>query len=195
MTARMRAEQTDNPLVMQWLVQDDLVDGAATIGGGSEGVEDLPEELADLLAFGRVERLVVAPGRLRFHVADPGDWSDLEPAIQAALVRFFDGGGELRVSNGPVDDGELAEGVVRLLQGPLADYVASHGGEIALQSVRQGIVTVELHGSCQGCPSSETTLKVGIEEQLRSEFPEIVEVRSVEEPPELGARKYLPLIT
>jgi Fe-S cluster biogenesis protein NfuA len=56
-------------------------------------------------------------------------------------------------------------------------------------------VTVELHGSCQGCPSSETTLKVGIEEQLRAEFPEIVEVRSVEEPPEPGARKYLPLIT
>lgn len=191
----MHAEQTDNPLVMAWVVQDDLVDGTATITGGSEAVEELPEELADLLAFGQVGRLIVSPGRLRFQVADAADWVELTPAIQALLTRFFDGGGQLRVADGLVDDGELAEGVVRLLEGPLADYVASHGGEIALQSVEDGIVTVELDGACKGCPSSETTLKVGIEEQLRAEFPEIREVRSVEAPTLPGTRTYLPLIT
>jgi len=191
----MHAEQTDNPLVMVWVVQDDLVDGTATITGGSNAVEELPEELADLLAFGRVERLVVSPGRLRFQVADAVEWADLAPTIQELLVRHFDGGGELHVTDGPVDDDELAEGVVRLLEGPLADYVASHDGEIALQSVKDGIVTVQLDGACKGCPSSETTLKVGIEEQLRAEFPEIREVRSVEAPTLPGARKYLPLIT
>jgi Fe-S cluster biogenesis protein NfuA len=195
MTVRMHAEQTDNPLVMAWVVQDDLVDGTATLTGGSDAVEELPEELADLLAFGRIDRLVVSPGRLRFQVTDASDWTDLAPAIQDLLVRHFDGGGDLRVADGLVDDGELAEGVVRLLEGPLADYVASHGGEIALQSVTDGIVTVELDGACKGCPSSATTLKVGIEEQLRAEFPEIREVRSVEAPTLPGARKYLPLIT
>jgi len=191
----MHAEQTDNPLVMARVIQDDLVDGTATITGGSEAVEELPEELADLLAFGQVGRLIVSPGRLRFQVADAADWVELTPAIQALLTRFFDGGGQLRVADGLVDDGELAEGVVRLLEGPLADYVASHGGEIALQSVEDGIVTVELDGACKGCPSSETTLKVGIEEQLRAEFPEIREVRSVEAPTLPGTRTYLPLIT
>ncbi len=195
MTVRMHAEQTDNPLVMQWMVQDDLVVGAATITGGSDALEELPEELADLLAFGTIERLVVGPGQLRFHVADAAAWAQLAPIVQELLHRHFTNGGQIRITADHLDDGELAEGVVRLLEGALADYVASHGGEITLKSVDNGVVTVELDGACKGCPSSGTTLKVGVEEQLRAEFPEIREVRSVDAPTMPGARKYLPLIT
>jgi Fe-S cluster biogenesis protein NfuA len=195
MTVRMHTETTQDPAVMQWVVNDDLVRGSANITPGQDAIDELPEELADLIAFGTVERLVVSPGTLSFQAPHADQWPELVGQVQQILTRIFDAGTRIDITSSGVDDLALAEGVQRLLAGPLADYVASHDGEISLMSVSDGIVTVELDGACRGCPSSTTTLKVGIEEQLRAEFPEITEVRSVEAQATPDSRIYLPIIT
>lgn len=54
------------------------------------------------------------------------------------------------------------------------------GGNVELVEVTDdGIVKVKLTGACSGCPMSQMTLKAGIEQQLKSEIPEIKEVISV----------------
>ena len=56
--------------------------------------------------------------------------------------------------------------------------VEQDGGAISYKSFNEGIVTVELRGSCSGCPSSVVTLKSGIENLLKRMVPEVTEVVS-----------------
>ena len=59
-------------------------------------------------------------------------------------------------------------------------YLEAHGGSVDLVSVTEdGVVEVRLTGACRGCPMSEMTLRLGIEQVLKESIPEIKEVRSV----------------
>ena len=53
------------------------------------------------------------------------------------------------------------------------------GGNVELIDVNDGVVTVRLTGACVGCPMSTMTLKMGIEQILKQEIPEVKEVVSV----------------
>jgi len=57
--------------------------------------------------------------------------------------------------------------------------VQMDGGDIELVDVVDGLVRLRLVGSCQGCPSSMMTLKMGIERAIRAEVPEIVGVEAL----------------
>jgi Fe-S cluster biogenesis protein NfuA len=55
-------------------------------------------------------------------------------------------------------------------------YLQSHGGDVEVASVRDGIVRLILHGSCGSCPSSSLTLKNAVEDALFEAAPDIVEI-------------------
>ena len=57
--------------------------------------------------------------------------------------------------------------------------VLDHYGDIIVRGFHDGIVQLELHGSCSGCPSSTVTLKNGIENMLKHYVPEVVAVEAV----------------
>ena len=59
--------------------------------------------------------------------------------------------------------------------------VQMDGGDIELIDVVDGLVKLRLVGSCQGCPSSTMTLKMGIERAIRAEVPEITGVEAISE--------------
>lgn len=66
----------------------------------------------------------------------------------------------------------------RVLRGieKVRPYLQSHGGDVELASVRDGIVRLVLHGSCGSCPSSSLTLKNAVEDALFEAAPDIVEI-------------------
>lgn len=66
----------------------------------------------------------------------------------------------------------------RILRGiaKVRPYLQSHGGDVELASVRDGIVRLVLHGSCGSCPSSSLTLKNAVEDALFEAAPDIVEI-------------------
>jgi len=68
----------------------------------------------------------------------------------------------------------------RVLRGieKVRPYLKSHGGDVELVSVRDGIVRLRLHGSCGSCPSSSITLKNAVEDALFEVAPDIVEIVS-----------------
>ena len=66
--------------------------------------------------------------------------------------------------------------IINLLETKVKPVVASHGGDITFHSFNNGIVSLELKGSCSGCPSSTATLKMGIENMLKHYIPEVKEV-------------------
>lgn len=53
------------------------------------------------------------------------------------------------------------------------------GGDVELVDVVDGVVKVRLQGACAGCPSAQITLKMGIEQSLKEQIPEIKSVESV----------------
>ena len=53
------------------------------------------------------------------------------------------------------------------------------GGNVELVDVSDGVVKVKLTGACSGCPFSTMTLKMGIEQILKQEIPEVKEVVAV----------------
>jgi Fe-S cluster biogenesis protein NfuA len=70
---------------------------------------------------------------------------------------------------------------VQIIINQLRPLIQSDGGDLELIEVtEQGVVRVRLHGACVGCPSSNVTLKMGIERNIREKVPEVTAVESVE---------------
>ncbi|QJW94960.1 NifU family protein [Frigoriglobus tundricola] len=72
-----------------------------------------------------------------------------------------------------------AERVVEMVR----PQIQSHGGDVALVAVEDGVAHVRLSGSCTGCSMSAVTLRTTVEEALKGQCPEITEVRHVPEEP------------
>ena len=66
--------------------------------------------------------------------------------------------------------------IKKILDDEIRPAIAMDGGDVELRRYENGIVTLHLQGACSTCPSSTMTLKMGIENRLKSEIPEIVEV-------------------
>ena len=78
------------------------------------------------------------------------------------------------------EDDEVVSQIKHLLDSRVRPAVAMDGGDIVFHSFDDGVVTLEMRGACQGCPSSTATLKMGIENMLRHYIPEVREVRPAE---------------
>jgi Fe-S cluster biogenesis protein NfuA len=66
-------------------------------------------------------------------------------------------------------------------------YLRSHGGEVELLGVRDGVVSLRLEGSCSGCAVSRTTLEVAVEDAIRRAAPEVEAIRAEDGAPGSGA--------
>ena len=71
---------------------------------------------------------------------------------------------------------EIEKKIVKILDEKIRPAVARDGGDIKFKEFINGIVRVQLQGSCSGCPSSTATLKQGVENLLRHYVPEVKEV-------------------
>ena len=74
---------------------------------------------------------------------------------------------------------EIEKKIINLLETKIRPAVAKDGGDIKFKEFKDGIVKVELQGSCSGCPSSTMTLKQGVQNLLCHYLPEVKEVIAV----------------
>ena len=67
-------------------------------------------------------------------------------------------------------------------------YLGSHGGDVSLLGVDDGVVRLQFQGSCKSCPSSAVTLELAVEDAVRAAAPEIdsIEVVAAEKDPSSG---------
>ena len=78
------------------------------------------------------------------------------------------------------DDSDVVRQIKQLLDTRVRPAVAMDGGDIVFEGFDDGVVTLQMRGACQGCPSSTATLKMGIENMLRHYIPDVREVRAAE---------------
>ena len=71
---------------------------------------------------------------------------------------------------------EIEKKIIKILETKIRPAVAKDGGDIKFKEYKDGIVTVQLQGSCSGCPSSTMTLKQGVQNLLCHYIPDVKEV-------------------
>ena len=74
---------------------------------------------------------------------------------------------------------DIEKKIVKILDQKIRPAVAKDGGDIRFKSFKDGIVSVQLQGSCSGCPSSTMTLKQGVQNLLCHYIPEVKEVKAI----------------
>ena len=77
------------------------------------------------------------------------------------------------------EESEVVTKIKEVLESKIRPAVARDGGDIKFKSFNEGVVTVELQGSCSGCPSSTITLKRGVENMLKHYVAEVNSVESI----------------
>ncbi len=77
------------------------------------------------------------------------------------------------------NDSEIVKQIKRLLQTEIKPVVALDGGDIVFSKYEDNILYIHMRGACAGCPSSQATLKDGIEVRMKQAFPEIKEVLAI----------------
>ncbi|NNL65660.1 MAG: NifU family protein [Myxococcales bacterium] len=177
---RMHAERTPNPNSVKWVLGHALVEGGAGAHFDEPVGEGISPLAARLFSVDGVIGVFVAGNFVTVTKTEEMAWSDLAQAVVDAIKAHvnaddptFGPDYEPRTA-GP--EGGLADRIRTILETEVRPAVAQDGGDIIFAGYRDGIVEVYLQGSCAGCPSSTMTLKMGIEERLRQEMPEIQEV-------------------
>ena len=137
------------------------------------------------------ERLFALPGVAHVLIAEsvvtigkePGaSWSGLKAAIGTAIrAQLLTGVPAIlemavRVSAQGRSDAELGVIVQQLLDKEINRSIANHGGKISIVDVSQGKLFISMSGGCQGCASSQVTLRQGFEVMVKRVAPEIVEI-------------------
>jgi len=179
----IQTETTPNPASLKFLPgRDVLGTGTAEYRTSSEAEgSPLAERLFALAGVGGVflgsDFITVTKSN--------GEWQHLKPAVLGAIMEHFlsgmpvmreepasEAGGEFYED----EDSDTVATIKELIETRVRPAVAQDGGDITFRGFRDGVVFLNMRGSCAGCPSSTATLKHGIENLLRHFVPEVREI-------------------
>ena len=140
--------------------------------------------IKELLKFNGVELILVSKNFLSVKKTKDVTWNELKPMVISHLNDYFEKNNEpiLKVEqiqpNKFNNSNETVNKIIEVLDTKIRPAVARDGGDIKFKSFKDGIVIVELRGSCSGCPSSIMTLKQGVQNLLCHYIPEVKSVEA-----------------
>ncbi|HTP90440.1 MAG TPA: NifU family protein [Xanthobacteraceae bacterium] len=118
-----------------------------------------------------------------------GEWQQLKPMILGAIMEHFMSGAPILAAGASgqgegeeffdAADAETVATIKDLIETRVRPAVANDGGDITFKGFKDGVVYLNMKGSCSGCPSSTATLQHGIQNLLRHFVPDVTEVRPV----------------
>tara|TARA_Y100001935_G_C17110934_1_gene410819 strand:+ start:57 stop:596 length:540 start_codon:yes stop_codon:yes gene_type:complete len=107
-------------------------------------------------------------------------WEDIKHIVISLINDFYADGKEYVIDENGINNledlSEIEEKIVKILDQKIRPAVARDGGDIKFKEFKNGVVKVQLQGSCSGCPSSTMTLKQGVQNLLCHYLPEVREV-------------------
>ena len=115
------------------------------------------------------------------------NWENLKYSVISEINQYYSEGNDVVVKKNltksisdsqPNESNEIINKINEVLDTKIRPAVAKDGGDIKFKSFKDGIVLVELKGSCSGCPSSIMTLKQGIENLMCHYIPEVKRVEA-----------------
>lgn len=180
----IQTENTPNPATLKFIPEDAEIAGANQMefknSSQAKGKSILAEQL--FLVNG-VEAVFLGKNFITITKAEKKNWSDIKTEILATIMDFcLSGKPAISIEKSAAvseEDSEVVKQIKELIEIKVRPAVAMDGGDIIYRGFENGIVKLQLHGSCSGCPSSTITLKNGIENMLKHYIPEVDGVEEV----------------
>ena len=141
------------------------------------------ELVKNLLSINGVEGIFLGNDFISINKYDDTSWDEIKQIVISLINDFYSSGKECVVENTLIGNNEnlkdIEKKIVKILDEKIRPAVAKDGGDIKFKEFKDGIVKVQLQGSCSGCPSSTMTLKQGVQNLLCHYLPEVKKVEAL----------------
>ena len=177
----VQTETTPNPNSLKFLP------GKIVSNSGSYEItkkDDTKNHLIrNLLSINGVEGIFLGKDFISINKNEHISWDEIKHIAISLINDFYKDGKECVIEKNLNEDienlEEIEKKIVKVLDQKVRPAVAKDGGDIKFKEFKDGIVKVQLQGSCSGCPSSTMTLKQGVQNLLCHYIPEVKEVIAV----------------
>lgn len=186
----IQTEATPNPATMKFLPGQAVMGQLGTaFYTDAESAKQSPLASA-LFEIEDVSAIFLGRDFITVTKKEESDWSVLRPMLLTTIMDHYTTGkpviaevakpaASAHADAASGSDDPVVAQIIELINTRVRPAVAMDGGDIVFHSFHDGIVLLEMHGACSGCPSSTATLKQGIENMLRHYIPEVQAVESV----------------
>ena len=180
----IQTESTPNPNSLKFL-SEKTISAIGTEEFQKEKSKNLSNVfIKELLEFKGVELVLLSKNFLSVNKTEDVSWNELKPMVISHLNDYFEKNTQPILSGKNIDDNaknkdETVNKILEVLDTKIRPAVAKDGGDIKFKSFENGVVKVELQGSCSGCPSSLMTLKQGVQNLLKHYVKEVNSVEAV----------------
>ena len=141
------------------------------------------ELVKNLLSINGVEGIFLGKDFISINKYDDTSWDEIKHIVISLINDFYSSGKECVVENTLIENNEnlkdIEKKIIKILDEKIRPAVAKDGGDIKFKEFKDGIVKVQLQGSCSGCPSSTMTLKQGVQNLLCHYLPEVKKVEAL----------------
>jgi NFU1 iron-sulfur cluster scaffold homolog, mitochondrial len=165
-----------------------FIPGKLVSNNGSFEVNNKDEVNNDLirniLSINGVTGIFLGEDFLSVNKEENTNWEDVKHIVISLINEFYSDGKKFIIekkldNENQANFGEVEKQIIKILDTKIKPAVARDGGDIKFKEFKNGVVTVQLQGSCSGCPSSTMTLKQGVQNLLCHYIPEVKEVIAV----------------
>ena len=141
------------------------------------------ELIRNLLSINGVEGIFLGEDFISVNKYDDVEWEEVKHIIISLINDFYSNGNDFVLNKSLKEENknfsEIENKIIKILNEKIRPAVAKDGGDIKFKEFKDGIVKVQLQGSCSGCPSSTMTLKQGVQNLLCHYIPEVKNVEAV----------------
>ena len=147
--------------------------------------DDMQNELVrNILSINGVEGIFLGQDFISVNKNKDIKWDEIKHIVISLINDFYAEGKEFvideNIKEENLDLSEIEKKIVKILEEKIRPAVARDGGDIKFKEFKDGVVKVQLQGSCSGCPSSTMTLKQGVQNLLCHYLPEVKEVEAIQ---------------
>ena len=139
--------------------------------------------IKNILSINGVVGIFLSKDFISVNKNNENSWDDIKHIVISHINEFYASGKEfvinkdLNEQNESLD--EIEKRIIQLLEDKIRPAIARDGGDIKFKEFKNGVVKVQLQGSCSGCPSSTMTLKQGVQNLLCHYLPEVKSVEAI----------------
>ena len=177
----IQTEITPNPNSLKFLPGKIVSNnGSFEINNKNETDNEL---VRNLLSINGVEGIFLGKDFISINKNNDISWDEIKHVIISLINDFYSSGKECVIEKDLNDRNEnlkeVEKKIIKILDEKIRPAVAKDGGDIKFKEFKDGVVKVQLQGSCSGCPSSTMTLKQGVQNLLCHYLPEVKEVVAI----------------
>ncbi|MCE3255000.1 MAG: NifU family protein [Rickettsiaceae bacterium] len=182
----IQTENTPNPATLKFIPENVEIAGKnPTEFKTIEQAKNKSILAEQLFSIEGVEAVFLGSDFVTITKSEKKEWQNIKTEILATIMDFCLSGKpaiiEQKTSQTDEEDSEVVKQIKELIEVKVRPAVAMDGGDIIYRGFENGVVKLQLKGSCSGCPSSTVTLKNGIENMLKHYIPEVEAVEEVDD--------------